>query len=231
MRASLRRLAAAGLLLAALSPARAQVQAAASFKPLDVDKLLAQAKDYRRRAALLRQMIGVRESRISAIERQANAVVAQAQSDAQARKATADQAASSAQGAQAAASIFGAILNAAGVNNNLADVANGVAQGAARSAANNAAAMANGAAGQNSAEMSEAQKEAASLSAQAKSFEGEKKKMAFTALRYEQLADSKELLAAAEILRLKAEGLGDFDKQLARAVSADGEFVKSLTLR
>ena len=83
---------------------------------------------------------------------------------------------------------------------------------------------------QNLAQLGDARGDADTLMSQAATFDAEKKKLAYKARQYEQLADAKDVLAASEILRLDAErqvkAIADSDK----AIDAERQFVQGMSL-
>ncbi len=220
---------ACALCAAFLCAARAQEGA---LEPLDIQRILKEAADYRHRAAVLRKLIGVREQKISSMQQQANGLIAQAQNDAASQAQSAAQAQSQAQSDNAAmgaaASFIGNFLP--GGNSFAGQVVQGGLNGLGSAAVNQANAQAQNAQAQGSGEVSEAQKDADSLMAQAQTFQGEKKKLAYKAKQYEQLADAKDLLAAAEILRRQAEQQASSSGQADKAAAAQKKFVQDMDI-
>ncbi|HEX4046971.1 MAG TPA: hypothetical protein VH309_04015 [Elusimicrobiota bacterium] len=212
---------------AALLGAGASLTAESNFPDLDIAQLLASSKEYRHRADVLRRMIGVRERKIGEIQQQANALIAQAQADAEARA----QAAGAANGQnQAMGSVLGTLagmIPGGNMMNNLTSTALSAAGTAVTNAGNQQVADA---ASQDAAQVGDAKGDADTLMAEASTFDAEKKKLAYKARQYEQLADAKDLLAAGEILRLEAErqskAIADSDKE----IEAERQFVKGMSL-
>jgi hypothetical protein len=212
---------------AALLGAAADLTAESNFPELDIPSLLAASKDYRHKSDVLRKMIGARDRKIGAIQQQSNALIAQAQAEAQARAAQAQANNSS---NQLAGSLFGALggmIPGGSMMNDLTSKGLAAAGTAMQNAGN---AQVADAANQNAAQLGDARGDADSLMAQAATFDAEKKKLAYKARQYEQLADAKDLLAAGEILRLEAErqvkAIADSDK----AIETEREFVRGMTL-
>ena len=172
---------------------------------LNLDALKEQAASYRHKAALLRQRIGIRERDISKAESLAGEIVNNAQAQAQNRAQLAIDAQNRAANANAGLGIFAAALGSVGGGGWVKDaIANG-AKTAGTNAVNAAAANAQAADAANADELQQANAAAAPLREQAKNLEGEKKKLALKADQYEELADAKDLLIAAETLRGQAE--------------------------
>ena len=215
-------LAAATMLLGA-----ADLTAESDFPALDIQELLAASKDYRHKADVLRKMIGVRERKIGAIQQQSSALVAQAQADAQARAAAAQANNNSNQMMGSFLGALGGMVPGGSMMNDLTSKTLSAAGTAVSNAGNAQVADANS---QNAAQLGDARGDADSLMAQAATFDAEKKKLAYKARQYEQLADAKDLLAASEILRLDAErqerAIADSDK----AVEAERQFVRGMSL-
>jgi hypothetical protein len=198
------------------------------FSELDLTSLQAQAKDYRHRSDVLRNMIGLRERKIGDIQKQSDALMRQAQADAQARAQAAANAQSSASQDNALLGIMGQIMP--GGSSAMGGILkNGMSSlGSAEvDAANKQAQLASA---QGAAEIGGAQQGAENLRAQADAYQGEKKKLVYKAHQYEQLADAKDLLTAGEILRLRAgeqaRALEDSDK----TVEAERRYVESMTV-
>jgi hypothetical protein len=193
------------LMTAALSLTTAvDLFAQSSYPALDLDQLREAISDYRHRAALLRRSVGIRDRGISEAESRAGQIVAAAEADAQRRQQEALEAQQRAQSNQQTAQLLGGLLGALGgsVGGNL-----GKAMSMGSKIANQvgkANVVGGGAAGDDQ-EVYQAQRQAAPLREQAKNLEGDKKKLALKADQYEQLADAKDLLIAAETLRLQSE--------------------------
>src|SRR6185312_9809009 len=172
-------------------------------------------------------MIGARERKIGAIQQQSNALVAQAQAEAQARAAQAQANNSSNQLMGGFLGALGGMVPGGSMMNDLTSKTLSAAGTAVSNAGNAQVADANS---QNSAQLGDARGDADSLMAQAATFDAEKKKLAYKARQYEQLADAKDLLAASEILRLDAErqqkAIADDD----RAIEAEKQFVRGMSL-
>ncbi len=229
------RAALSAILLAASGALARSAPASADFAPLDVAGLLSRAKEYRHRASLLRKMIGARESSINSYQQQADAAMRQARQDAAARATAAAQAQAQAQSTDTGANLLlGVLGNMPGgglFKNQIANqVVQGVVSGAQSSVDVQAAAAARAAQAQNAAEDSQADAQASSLEVRAKALEGEKKKLAYTAMRYEQLADADELLAAVETLRLQAKRLGTVGASFVDVLSRDRRFLARMSL-
>ena len=203
-----------------------------SMDPLDVKQILSEAADYRHRAAVLRKLIGVREQKISSMQQQANELIAQAQNAAAAQEQAAAQAQSQAQSDNAAfggaASFIGNFIP--GGDSFVGQVTQSALTGMGSAEVSNANAQAQQAQTVGGSEESQAQKDADSLMAQAQNFQGEKKKLAYKARQYEQLADAKDLLAAAEILRLQARKESDTVRQTEQAAAEQKKFVQSMDI-
>jgi hypothetical protein len=214
-------LCAAGLALAVAGRLRAQ----ASFPDLDLDALKESAADFRHRAALLRRSVGLRERNMSDAEGRAAQILQAAQADAE-QKRQAALAAQQQAGASQAGADMGAGLARAFLGNGLFSQALQVGIKTAGSAAvANANAGLNTAAQEGSEELAQAQRSAAPLREQARAFEGEKKKLALKADQYEQLADAKDLLIAAETLRRQAEEAAKTADDADKAISSAKSFV------
>lgn len=205
----------------------ADLTAESNFPELDIQELLAASKEYRHRSDVLRKMIGARERKIGAIQQQSNALIAQAQADAQARAAQAQANNNSNQAMGSILGAFGSMIPGGNMMNDLTSKTLSAAGTAMSNAGNAQVADANS---QNAAQLGDARGDADSLMAQAATFDAEKKKLAYKARQYEQLADAKDLLAASEILRLDAErgqkAIADSDK----AIEAEREFVRGMSL-
>jgi len=188
------------------------------MQPLDIKQILGEAADYRHRAAVLRKLIGVREQKISSMQQQANALIAQSQADAQAQAQAAQQAQANAQSdnafAGAAASFIGNFVPGGNT------IAGQMVQGGLTGMGNAEVNQANG----------QAQQDADSLTAQAQTFQGEKKKLAYKTKQYEQLADAKDLLAAAEILRLQARKQADSTGAAEQSAAEQKKFVQEMDI-
>lgn len=206
-----------------LACAAATSFAQSAFPDLNLEELKEEAADYRHRAALLRKRVGLRDRDISSAQARANAVLRNAQADAEARAQQAAQAQANAQSAQAMADGMASFMGAFGGNSFINSAIQGGLRAGGNSAMANANAQAQAAAEEGSAEMQEAAKAAAPLREQAKQLEGEKKRLALKADQYEQLADAKDLLIAAETLRKEAEqsvkSAGEADKVIAASRS------------
>jgi hypothetical protein len=217
-----RRLASLGCAVLLLAGAARGV-AESSFPDLNIDELKEQAGDYRHRAELLRKKVGLRNRDISAAESRANAAIQSAQADAEARAQQAAAAQASAQSAAAVAGGVADLLGAFGGNSYLNTAVRAGLHSGGNAAVAGADAAAQAAAEQGSAEIMAANKAAAPLREQAKLLEGEKKRLALKADQYEELADSKDLLIAAETLRKEAEenvrSAAEADKAIAAARS------------
>jgi len=215
-------LAAAALLLGA-----ADLTAQSDFPSLDIPELLAASKDYRHKADVLRKMIGARERKIGAIQQQSNALVAQAQAEAQARAAQAQANNSSNQLMGGFLGALGGMVPGGSMMNDLTSKTLSAAGTAVSNAGNAQVADANS---QNAAQLSDARGDADGLMAQAATFDAEKKKLAYKARQYEQLADAKDLLAASEILRLDAERQEKAVSDADKAIEAEKQFVRGMSL-
>ncbi|MDE1976601.1 MAG: hypothetical protein KGI84_05015 [Elusimicrobia bacterium] len=203
-----------------------------SMAPLDVKQILGEAADYRHRAAVLRKLIGVREQKISSMQQQANELIAQAQNAATAQAQAAAQAQSQAQSDNAAFGSAASFISSfiPGGNSFAGQMTQSALTGMGNAEVSNANAQAQQAQAMGGSEESQAQKDADSLMAQAQSFQGEKKKLAYKARQYEQLADAKDLLAAAEILRLQARKQTDSAGQTGQAAAEQKKFVQSMDI-
>jgi hypothetical protein len=212
---------------AALVGVAADLTAESNFPELDIPQLLAASKEYRHRSDVLRKMIGARDRKIGAIQQQSNALIQQAQAEAQARAAQAQANNNSNQLMGSLLGGLGGMIPGGSMMNDLASKSLSAA-GSAMSNAGNA--QVGDAANQNAAQLGDARGDSDSLMAQAASFDAEKKKLAYKARQYEQLADAKDLLAAGEILRLDAErqvkAIADSDK----AIDAERQFVRGMSL-
>ena len=224
-----------GLLLSAVAVLFCSVGAFAQpdvMQPLDIKQILGEAADYRHRAAVLRKLIGVREQKISSMQQQANALIAQSQADAQAQAQAAQQAQANAQSdnafAGAAASFIGNFVP--GGNTIAGQMVQGGLTGMGNAEVNQANGQAQQAQAMGGAEESQAQQDADSLTAQAQTFQGEKKKLAYKTKQYEQLADAKDLLAAAEILRLQAQKQVDSAGAAEQAAAEQKKFVQEMDI-
>lgn len=201
-----------------------------SFQDLDMDELRQSATEYRRRANLLRRSVGIRQRKISEAESRAGQIVQGAEAQAEQRRQAAANAQRQAQANQATAN-FGAQLFGQLIGNDFLSSAiqAGVKSGAASGVANANAGAANAAA-QGEEDVQQAHKTAAPLRDQARLLEGDKKKLALKADQYEQLADAKDLLIAAETLRTQAEeavkSAGEGDK----IISSSRSFVENLDI-
>ncbi|HXT01001.1 MAG TPA: hypothetical protein VN915_10025 [Elusimicrobiota bacterium] len=215
------------LTAAALLLGAADLTAQPDFPALDIQELIAASKDYRHKADVLRKMIGARERKIGAIQQQSNALIAQAQAEAQARAAQAQANNGSNQLMGGLLGGLGSMIPGGSMMNNLTSQTLSAAGTAVSNAGNAQVADANA---QNAAQLGDARGDADSLMAQAATFDAEKKKLAYKARQYEQLADAKDLLAASEILRLDAErqekAMADADK----AIEAERAFVRGMSL-
>ncbi len=216
------------LALLAAGAAAAPRLAADDFPELDLVKLQAKAKDYRHRAELLRRMVGAREAKIGEAQSQADALIQQARAQAQARAAAAAAAQSSAQQTAQFAGIFTQFLP--GGDSMGAQILKSGVKGVAQGAVSAADAQAQQAGAEGAQIVAGAQSDSDTLMAQAATLQGEKKKLAYKARQYEQLADSLDMLAAGEVLRRRAQEqtqtLQDIDKQ----IESDRAFVKGLTV-
>lgn len=215
------------LAAAAMLAGAADLTAESDFPALDIQELLAASKDYRHKADVLRRMIGVRERKIGAIQQQSNALIAQAQAEAQARAAAAQ---ANNNSNQLMGSLLGGLGGMIPGGSMMNDLTSKTLSAAGTAVANAGAAQVADANSQNAAQLGDARGDADGLMAQAATFDAEKKKLAYKARQYEQLADAKDLLAASEILRLDAEraerAIADADK----AVAAEREFVRGMSL-
>lgn len=194
------------ILIAALAAGAAAALVASAegdYSEIDIAELQAQAKEYRHRSDVLRKMIGLRERKIGAVQQQADALMRQAQADAAARQAAAAQAQSDAAGNAQVIGFLGSFIP--GGNSLGGDMLKSGLNGMAQGAVNQANANARLAGAQGAAMVGGAKSDADSLMSQAEQFQGEKKKLVYKARQYEQLADSKDLLAAGEVLRLRAQ--------------------------
>ncbi|HVA66958.1 MAG TPA: hypothetical protein VNK24_08535 [Elusimicrobiota bacterium] len=202
------------------------------MQPLDIKQILSEAADYRHRAAVLRKLIGVREQKITSMQQQANELIAQSQADAQAQAQAAQQAQANAQsdnaGLNVVASLVGNLIP--GGNSLAGQAVQGGLTGMGSAEVNQANSQAQNAQAQGTAEVSEAQKDVDSLTAQAQTFQGEKKKLAYKTKQYEQLADAKDLLAAAEILRLQARKQADSAGEADGAAATQKKFVQEMDI-
>jgi hypothetical protein len=205
-----------------------RIAARSGLVALDLDALREAAADYRQRAALLRRSVGIRQRSISDAESRAAQIVAAAQADAARQQQEAVEAQQKAQSNQQTAQIFGTLLGAFGgsLGSNLGKAIQAGSRIASQAAQNQAAGAnagmgAAGAAG--SQEVYQAQRDAAPLRDQANKLEGDKKRLALKADQYERLADAKDLLIAAETLRLQSEdeavAAESADKTIASAKS------------
>lgn len=225
MRAGLAVLLAAALLSggAAVRPVSADDEPA-----VDIAKLQAQAKDYRHRAELLRRMVGAREAKIGEAQAQADALVQQARAAAQAQAAAAAANQASAQNTAAVLATFTQFMP---MGNSLgATMIKSGMNAAGQGMVNAAGAQAQQANAQGVEMVTGAQSDADTLMAQAAQLQGEKKKLAYKARQYEQLADALDMHVAGEILRRRAIDqqriLGGIDKQL----ESDKAFVQGVTV-
>jgi hypothetical protein len=207
--------------------AAAELSAQSDFPALDIPELLAASKDYRHKADVLRKMIGLRERKIGAIQQQSNALVAQAQAEAQARAAAAQANNNSNQLMGSLLGGLGGMIPGGSMMNDLTSKTLSAAGTAVSNAGNAQVSDANA---QNAAQLGDARGDADSLMAQAATFDAEKKKLAYKARQYEQLADAKDLLAASEILRLDAERQEKAIAEADKAIAAEREFVRGMSL-
>jgi len=211
----------------ALLMGSADLAAESDFPSLDIQELLSASKDYRHKSDILRKMIGARERKIGAIQQQSNALIAQAQAEARARAAAAQANNDSNQMMGGLLGALGGMVPGGGMMNDLTAKTLSAAGTAVSNAGNAQVADANA---QNAAQLGDARGDADSLMAQAATFDAEKKKLAYKARQYEQLADAKDLLAASEILRLDAErqekAIADADK----TIEAEKQFVRGMSL-
>lgn len=185
--------------------AATDVSAQSSYPALDLEQLREAISDYRHRAALLRRSVGIRDRGISEAESRAGQIVAAAEADAQRRQQEALEAQQRAQSNQQTAQLLGGLMGALGgsLGGNL-----GKAMSMGSKIANQVGKANVGGGGGgvgDDQEVYQAQRQAAPLREQAKNLEGDKKKLALKADQYEQLADAKDLLIAAETLRLQSE--------------------------
>jgi len=190
-----------------------------AYAPLDLDELHRQSADYRHRAALLRRSVGLREQSISAAQEQAEQIVREAQADAVAKQQQALLGQAEAQNNQDALNLAASFLP--GGDSALKSAVKTGLRGAGRVGVAAADANAQGAVLEGADAITQAQRDAAPLREQAKILEGDKKKFALKADQYEKLADAKDLLIAAETLRLQAErgaqSSDDEEKEIAAA--------------
>ncbi|MHB2026552.1 MAG: hypothetical protein ACYCPQ_07930 [Elusimicrobiota bacterium] len=208
------------------------LEAQLNFDDLNVQSILALAKDYRHRADVLRRLIGVRERKISFMQEEANGLILQAQNDAQAQAQAAAQAQGQAKSDNAvlggAASFIGNFIP--GGNSFAGQMVQGGLQGLGSAEQSQASAQVQNAQVQGQLENDQAQKNADSLMEQAKNFQGEKKKLAYKAKQYEQLADAEELLAASEILRVQANKEAQSAADMDNKISSQRQFVENLDI-
>jgi hypothetical protein len=219
-------LAAAALALAAAARLRAQ----AVFPELDLNRMQETIADYRHRASLLRRSVGIRERGMSDAQSRAAQIVQSAEAEAeqkrQAALAAQQQAAANQANAQAGAAIFGALFG----NSLISNVVQSGLKGAGAAGVAGAEAGIGTAAQESAEEVARAQRDAAPLREQAKAFEGEKKKLALKADQYEQLADAKDLLIAAETLRRQAEDAVKSAADADQTIASGKSFVARMDL-
>jgi hypothetical protein len=212
---------------AALLGVAAELAAESNFTDLDIPELLASSKEYRHRADVLRKMIGVRERKIGAIQQQSNLLIQQAQAEAQARQQAAAAANSNNQLMGSLLGGLGGMIPGGNMMNNMTAQALTTAGTAVSNAGNQQVADA---AAQGAQQVGDAHGDADGLMAQAATFDAEKKKLAYKARQYEELADAKDLLAAGEILRLESERQARASAEADKSIDAERQFVKSMTL-
>jgi hypothetical protein len=222
-----RALLAAAAAAAVLTGAPADLTAESNFPSLDIQELLAASKDYRHKSDVLRRMIGARERKIGAIQQQSNALIAQAQAEAQTRAQQAADNNSSNQLMGGLLGGLGSMIPGGSMMNDLTSKTLSAAGTAVSNAGNAQVADANS---QNAAQLGDARGDTDSLMAQAATFDAEKKKLAYKARQYEQLADAKDLLAASEILRLDAERQEKAFADADKAIEAERQFVRGMSL-
>lgn len=214
-------------LAAALLSVSAVLTAESDFSELDIQQLLAASKEYRHRSDVLRKMIGARERKIGAIQQQANALVLQAQQEAQARIAQANAANSS---NQLAGSLLGGLSGLIPGGGMMNDLTRTTLSSAGKAVAAQGNQMVADASAQGSAQLGDARGDADSLMSQIGTFDAEKKKLAYKARQYEQLADAKDLLAAGEILRLESEKQSRAVSEADKSIEAERQFVRGMSL-
>jgi hypothetical protein len=199
-----------------------------AFPPLDLEELHAQAADYRHRAALLRRSVGLRDQKISEAQARADEIVSGAQADALAKQQAALQGQAQAQTNQDALNFAAAFLP--GGDSMLKSAVKTGLRGAGNAGVAMADANAAGASLEADDAVTQAQRDAAPLREQAKALEGDKKKFALKADQYEKLADSKDLLIAAETIRLEAEKAGSAGPDAEKALAAARRWLLNLDL-
>lgn len=215
------------LLSSAAVLATALMAAAQDLPEVDVSQLQAQASEYRHRADVLRRMIGARERQIGQTQQQADALVRQAQADAQARQAQAAEAAGNAQNTATALNLFSSFIP--GGDSLAGSMMKSAYTGVANGMVNQAGAQVQQANAEGAAMVGGAHSDADTLMAQAEQLQGEKKKLAYKAKQYEQLADSKDLEAAGEVLRRRADNAVHNSSEIDKEIAAERAFVQGLT--
>lgn len=226
----MRTLLAALLAAAALAAGGAAVRRASADEggSVDIAKLQAKAKEYRHKADLLRRMVGAREAKIGQAQAQADAIMRQAQADAAARQA---QAAAAQQSAQSSAQVLGLFTSMMPGGNSLAgDMFKSGVNAMGQGMVNAANAQAQQAGAEGAGMVAGAHSDSDTLMAQAQQLQGEKKKLAYKARQYEQLADSMDMHAAGEILRRRAAEQGNVLSEIDKQIESDKAFVQGMSI-
>lgn len=206
----------------------AAASAAEAFAPLDLDELAQQAADYRHRAALLRKSAGLRERSISEAQERADQIVQSAQADALQKQQQALQNQAKARNDQETLSLAASFLP--GGDSLFKSAVKSGLRAAGNAAVVTAGAGVEGAALEGADAVTQAHQAAAPLREQAKALEGDKKRLALKADQYEKLADAKELLIAAETLRLRAEAAPKTTDETDKEIAAARRFVQNQDL-
>ena len=199
-----------------------------ALAPLDLEELHGQAADYRRRAALLRKSAGLRGQSISDAQRRADQIIQGAQADALLKQQQALQGQAQAQSNNEILGLAAGLLP--GGNSMLKSAVKTGLLGAGQVGMIAAEMNAQGASLEGSTSVSQAHQAAAPLREQAKALEGDRKKLALKADQYEKLADAKDLLIAAETLRLRAESAPASAAESDKELSDSRRFLESMDL-
>ncbi|MDD5657188.1 MAG: hypothetical protein PHF00_08030 [Elusimicrobia bacterium] len=177
------------------------------FQALDMAELRQAVAEYRHKAALLRKSVGLRDQRISDAQSRASAIVEEAEAEAARRQQQAVAAQQQAEGGKAGLDFAASLLGQFGGNSFLNSALQSGIRSAGRAQVAAAAAGSQAAFVEGTEDVKQARAYAVPLEQEAKSLEGDKKKLALKAEQYERLADAKDLLIAAETLRHRAQEL------------------------
>jgi|GEM_PF-6864776 len=207
-------------------PPPASAAAVGSFAALDLNILRRQVVDYRRKANLLRARVGVRQRDVNQAEGLANQVMRNAQAQAAAAQAQAQAAQNTASTASNIANIA-SMFPGGGNWGKIARMGANIGASAAQANADAATAQANA---QAQAAINNAQGQASTLEQRAKELEGEQKRLAMKARQYEYLADAKDLLLAAETLRLQSVATSKDMGRADQSISSANKLVDEMDL-